>query len=87
MKIIIKNQMDISKAQQLNFWLKLPLVRRVEIDLNNLSAEESQKAEKKIKYLFNDCGCFYGEVIMFSFLILKTTPLVVEYMFEYQIRN
>lgn len=77
MNITISELADLPKVQQLNSWLNRPSIRKVTIELPHLEEQEQAKAAKKIKHLFNDCGCLYGEIVMFSFLGWKIIPLAL----------
>lgn len=83
MNITISDPADLPKVQQLNSWLHRPSIRKVEIELSHLSEEEQAKAAQKIKHLFNDCGCLYGEIVLFAFLSWKIIPLVVAGTFQW----
>jgi hypothetical protein len=63
MNISISSPNDIEVAASLNSWLNRPTVRKINISQNKLNQEACRHFEKRIKYLFNDCGCAWGSLV------------------------
>jgi hypothetical protein len=60
MKIVLGNREDIERAISQSSWLNRPTFDQVTVLLPWLNEEQQTRAAKKIKFLFNDCGCMWG---------------------------
>lgn len=71
MNIIINTVNDIEIAASYNSWLSRPTVRNITVSHNKMTAETCSDYENRIKYLFNDCGCIWGAlVLVLTFLVV-----------------
>jgi hypothetical protein len=74
MIINIKNQKDIEEVLKYVSWLNRPNVDKLILSLPWLSKKQQSKYEKRLKFLFNDCGCLWGGpafLITFSILFFS----------------
>lgn len=67
MKLSLENAEDIKRAESMVSWLNRPQIEDVILALPWLDAGLRERTAKKTKFLFNDCGCFWGGP---SFLIV-----------------
>ena len=71
MNIRIQTQDELSRVRNLNSWLRRPSVRRLELDIASLDTKQKERFEKRVKDLFNDCGCLWAApVFLLSFLLI-----------------
>ena len=69
MDILIRTRDDLIRVMLLNSWLKRPAVRRVEINFNSLDMKQKKRIQRRIEFLFNDCGCLWAApVFVVTFL-------------------
>lgn len=60
MKIVLNNREDIDWAMSQTSWLNRPTCELVIVLLPWLDETQRTRAAKKIRFLFNDCGCLWG---------------------------
>ena len=60
MRISIESRKDFSRLHSLNSWLGRPYVRTVSIVDTVLDDVTRNQHEKRLRFLFNDCGCFWA---------------------------
>lgn len=71
MNITIKTEKDLEMTASYCSWLSRPSIRNVSIMPINITADACHKYEKKIKSLFNDCGCIWASpVFIFTFILV-----------------
>ena len=71
MNIRMQSLSDLEAIIGLNSWLRRPQVRSLKIDLLDIDGNQVLILEKRIKRLFNDCGCFWAAPVFLGvFLIL-----------------
>ncbi len=90
MNIIINTVNDIEIAASFNSWLNRPTVRNISVSHNKITAEACRQFEKRIKYLFNDCGCIWGSLVfiltffvVFKFYGFETTSFWKELVISF----
>ena len=76
MKIQLNNRDDVERARSLATWLSRPAVDQVVITIPWLPERQRARLEKRIKYLFNDCGCLWGGPV---FLVVFSAVLVTKW--------
>jgi len=56
----LKDKHDVERAMGYVSWLSRPVVKDVSLDVSILGEDKTQKLEKRLHRLFNDCGCVWG---------------------------
>ncbi len=55
-------------------WIRRPTVRRVTVQLPGLEQAQCSRAEKALKFLFNDCGCLWGAPVFLAVFLAGFLP-------------
>jgi hypothetical protein len=78
MNITINTVKDIEMMGLYNSWLSRPCVRNISITPNKISEAACHHYEKRIKSLFNDCGCIWASPIFIVAFFLVSEKLEVK---------
>lgn len=75
--ISITGPHDARRLRARATWLGRPLVRSVEVSLPSLDGGARERTARRLRRLFNDCGCLWGAptfLVTFGVLLARAWP-------------
>ena len=81
-KMRISSLADLQGAKRSNLWLRRPEIDEVVLDIAG-DPEATMRLERRIRHLFNDCGCRWASATFFFCFLSITTIGLATSKFEW----